>query len=208
MKDHLDESVAALTAAGVPEAEAAARAVSAFGRPERVASDFQTELARHQTARFALGLMTLPPVLTLLWMTILTTGPQAPWTESGEPIQLAWMDLVGSTAMKVALIVAIAANLAFWLPARARVARGLIAEGQRWATHLSVCGAATLGLSLMTILGYVAMRVYLAPWSLEWLDISVGTIITVGVLAALATRTRVTWQHFRASHLLATRAAE
>ncbi|MEA2453688.1 MAG: hypothetical protein QOG04_2398 [Actinomycetota bacterium] len=190
IQDHLSEETDALVSTGSDPAVAADRAVASFGSTDAIVEEFRRELARWSTARSALLLLAGTLAFTGLWIGILATGPNAPWTEQHEPLGLVWTDVVGTLAMVMTLIVVMLANVFYWLPIRTRSHHPVVRKGPDLAVLACRFGIRTLTCSLSSIVAYVLMRVYLAPRSLEWLDIGFGTTTSIIAIVALISMSR------------------
>jgi hypothetical protein len=190
LRDHLYESAHILEQQGMDPIRAADQAIQDFGSTDHLLHEHKVKLMRRRTAGIAFALLAAAPGLALLWMGILTTGPSAPWTERGEPIVLAWMDVIGVSAMKLAFVAAVIANLVFWLPVWSQVSHRLAGRSHDFAIRACKAGTSTLALALGCIVFYVSLRGLLAPHSIEWLDAFFGIGATAVVLAWLGVMTR------------------
>jgi hypothetical protein len=190
VRDHLHEASATI---GDPDTvRGAITATTQFGEPAIVAERLQSGLSRRNAPRVAVKVFATSAGLGVLWLGVLLSGPHEPWLESAEPKSLAWADAAGSTAMKAALGAAALAFLLGWL--LPRIGRGMNLDdlSGRWAGRLTGIGVGALAVFVAAILGYVALRGYLAPHSLEWSDIAPSAAVSLLAIAALAPQARST----------------
>lgn len=189
MRDHLYEDIDSLGSSSDP-AEIADRAIVSFGPAETVVDEMDRELARWRTARSALVLLVGTIAFAALWVGILTTGPADPWTERLEPLGLVWAESLAPLTMSFALIAVVLANVLYWLPIRTRSVNPTLRRGPELAVLACRVGIVTFACSLASIVTYVVMRIYLAPRSLEWLDIAFGITLSLAAIAALVAMSR------------------
>jgi hypothetical protein len=130
--------------------------------------------------------------LSFLWLGVLLSGPHEPWIESAEPHGLAWADAAGSFAMKAAFGAAVLAFLFGWLIPRIGRSADLADMSGVWAERFAAIGLGALAIAVASILGYVGLRGYLAPASLEWSDVLVGSFVSLFAIVALTRQARTT----------------
>jgi hypothetical protein len=98
---------------------------------------------------------------------------------------LVWTVIVGSAAMKVALVASFVAVLSGWLLPRL-VRDFAIADRAHslleWSCRF---GIGTLLIGVTTILAYTIARGLLAPGSLEWSDVTCGALATGSAMIGL-----------------------
>ena len=195
LRDHLLESAGHQQKDGRSAVEAQQMAIEQLGSANKAREEFQIELDRRRTAVHALWLLVATSGLSVLWLVILVTGPSAPWTERLEPANLAWSDLLGTSAMTIAVTLAILANVFVWSPVRRAAEQTIV--GRLHSIAISACrmSARSFCLGVAAIVAYVGLRFSLAPASLEHSDILLGLLVTVGVVVAVEAMTRSLRRH-------------
>lgn len=183
--DHLREA-----ASGPPgrETEAALRATEAFGDPKTVADRMQPDVTRQHLIRASLNLLLAASSIGAMWVIVLVTGPNAPWSEHVEPHALVWTDATGSAAIAATLLFAALAIGASYLLPRLQ---SIDASGaRRFSARSCAIGGGLLAVGVASILTYVGIRGALAPRSIEWSDVTLSACASLVAVAIVAVKIR------------------
>lgn len=184
IRDHLIEEHDQLVMAGLHSDEAAVRATRVLGPPRRLAAGLVSRVGGVAIRRLAFSVPVLTATVCAVWLAVFLTGPHAPWSEVSEPWALAIADTVGSLAMLTALTSGLAA-VALWMLPRAVGRAGFVESARAASGRVAAWGACMCSVGIVTILAYVSIRATLAPRSVEWPDIILGTLTTLFALGVL-----------------------
>jgi hypothetical protein len=167
------DGIDARRCAGLPQATAAAEAVTEFGDPGQVADAFRPELAARSARRTALTLVTTGPLIGALWTAAaiashigIRHAPPWQWVNMPPDSMLAFPLAAAAIAVTVwAALVTVAATgrLTRWLPARPRLAPT--------AAAIAGFGAMTVDVTVFVLL---ASQLAVAPRTLAPVPITVA----------------------------------
>jgi hypothetical protein len=191
VRDHLLESIADIDHDDAQNA--ALIATRRLGDPAVLARDVQPTLTRRHSRQASLALLLTACGLSLMWLWVFLTGPIEPWRERTEPRELAWTDVAGSTAMKVAVAAAILGILASWVIPRIATREDLASLAVRLGSVTSTVGFGLLSVAVAAIVGYAFLRGTVAPGSLEWSDVIAAATASIASVLVLGRRTFGGW---------------
>lgn len=179
--DHLEDATAAHEARGLPQGEAATRAVAEFGTVSEVAPGFQTTLAiasARRTAWLLFGVLAVQPFLwdggPIRFDTVPTPGGPV-YTTLDTAVEVA-----GAVAIALAVLLLIATSVgARWFDAARPLA-------------VATAGIAMVAAALMTGIGIALTALGVGPEPSGWILVTALVVVPMGVITASARRTLAT----------------